>query len=112
MSDTEEPPKFPQFARNFKIACKLVDLHDLQQIELGKLIGVSGPMVNKYRKGRALPSMETAVKICSITGVSLNWLLMNKGDMSAGAPFSLDDVWKAHSKEDRLALFSRIDSTK
>ena len=66
------------FAARFIEATSFIDIDSHAQDELGKVLGVSGPMINNYRRGRKLPSMETACRICEITGASLNWLMMGK----------------------------------
>lgn len=104
--------KHQDFADRFRVACRLKDLDDKPQDELGKILGISGPMVNKYRRGHSLPSMDTAVVICNLTGVSIDWLLRGKGQMVSGESYSLKELWYSFSKEERLEFFSDLDSDK
>ncbi len=70
--------KHEGFADRFKKACQIIGKENWGQDELGKLFGVSGPMISNYRNGHKLPKMETACKICEITGVPLDWLMYGK----------------------------------
>jgi transcriptional regulator with XRE-family HTH domain len=70
--------KHSAFASRFKLACEKIGKENLAQDELGKIFGVSGPMISNYRNGHKLPKMETACKICEVTGVSLDWLMYGR----------------------------------
>ena len=47
--------------------------------ELSKLLGISTSAMSGYRKRQSLP-MEQCIKIAEKTGVSLDWLILGKGD--------------------------------
>ena len=47
--------------------------------ELGKIFGISGPMITYYRKGQKLPAMDTAQVIAKRCGVCVEWLLTGRG---------------------------------
>jgi transcriptional regulator with XRE-family HTH domain len=66
------------FARRFRNACREAGLPGTQK-ELGKAIGVSGPMVFYYQHGEKKPSIDKAVAICDKLGVCVEWLLTGKG---------------------------------
>lgn len=51
--------------------------------DVARRLGTPHATVRNYYLGR-LPSAEVLIKIASETGVSLNWLLLGKGDMYAG----------------------------
>tara|TARA_R110002072_G_scaffold302984_2_gene490702 strand:- start:1469 stop:1819 length:351 start_codon:yes stop_codon:yes gene_type:complete len=99
--------EYSEFAARFRIACKAIDIDHLPQDKVGKRLGVSGPMISNYRNGRKLPAMDTACRICSETGVSLEWLLLGRGAMTQGLSIDpLKDAWDAASVEQRLELMS------
>lgn len=75
-----------RFGLRFKEACELSGLSKFTQIKLGKLIGVSGPVVNHYRNGKQIPSISTAIRICELTGVSLDWLILGRGEAGESIP--------------------------
>ena len=47
----------------------------LSQAELGKLSGISGDIVGKYERDEMKPSIETASRLSSALGVSLDYLV-------------------------------------
>ena len=85
-------PKYEGFGARFNQACHAIGKENCSQNELGRIFGVSGPMISNYRNGHKLPAMETACKICEITGVQLDWLMYGKPNK--------EDIRKAFS--DRL----------
>ena len=50
---------------------------------VAKRLGIPHATVRNYYHGR-LPAPEVLIKIAATTGVSLNWLLLGRGDMFAG----------------------------
>ncbi|WP_455020608.1 LexA family transcriptional regulator [Neisseria elongata] len=64
--------------------------------ELSKQLGISTSAMSGYRKRQSLP-MEQCIKIAERTGVSLDWLILGKGEMKGGsgaAEFDdADAVW-------------------
>jgi len=50
---------------------------------VAKRLGIPHATVRNYYNGR-LPAPEVLIKIASTTGVSLNWLLLGRGEMFAG----------------------------
>lgn len=50
---------------------------------VAKRLGIPHATVRNYYNGR-LPAPEVLIKIASSTGVSLNWLLLGRGEMFAG----------------------------
>jgi transcriptional regulator with XRE-family HTH domain len=57
---------------------------------VAKRLGIPHATVRNYYHGR-LPAPEVLIKIAATTGVSLNWLLLGRGEMFAGetGPVSL-----------------------
>lgn len=102
------PAGYQDFALRFRAACRAIKIDDLSQNEVGKRLGVSGPMVSNYRNGRKLPAMDTACSICKKTGVSLEWLMLGRGEMiQTYGGGSLEHAWESASAEDRLELIAR-----
>lgn len=94
LHDGGMPISHLDFARRFKEACKAAGLPATQK-ELGKVFGVSGVMVNYYRNGEKLPSMERAIEMAEILGVCVEWLLTGRGprtppDAKEGAADQMD----------------------
>ena len=54
---------------------KLRNEHNLSQVELGKMLGISGQCVGKIERGKINISTKLFVKICNITGVSADYIL-------------------------------------
>lgn len=102
--------KFPEFATRFRMACRQKELDDLSQLELAKIFEVSGPMISKYRCGHSLPSMETAILICDITNVNLEWLMRGAGPIRSAKPMTLKELWYSYPPEERLAFLAGLDS--
>ena len=105
---TEEKTAEQKFGERFREACERSGHNKLTQINLGKLIDVSGPVVNHYRNGKLLPAMKTAIKICNLTGTSLNWLMLGKGKPDDS--FSLEEVWMSYPEEERIAFLANLAS--
>lgn len=94
------------FADRFKEAIIRGGLEKCTQAELALRFGLSPPMINFFTKGKRLPSMETAIRICDITNVSLDWLMTGKG--TPGGNFDLDELWANCSEEDRVAFLANL----
>ena len=68
--------------------------------ELSKQLGISTSAMSGYRKRQSLP-MEQCIKIAEKTGVSLDWLILGKGNQQAQTQSSIavqdyddnDAVW-------------------
>jgi transcriptional regulator with XRE-family HTH domain len=56
---------------------------------IARRLGIPHATVRNYFKGR-LPAPEVLIKIANETNVSLNWLLIGKGEMYAGEPKNID----------------------
>ena len=52
--------------------------------DLARYLGVSTPVVSGYRQRQTVP-LEQCVKIAERTGVSLDWLILGKGEMRGGS---------------------------
>ena len=72
--------KYPEFADRFVTAIEEAKpALPARNEDLGKLFGVSGPMISYWRQGDKLPSMDTAIKIANRCGVCVEWLLTGNG---------------------------------
>lgn len=73
----------------------LMGENDLSQIEFAFLIGVGGPVVSYWLKGRHYPSLQVVAEICRVFNVSADWLLFGDGEYTG-------------SKVDKPTLTARI----
>ena len=95
-----------EFSERFNEACKKTGHDKMTQIELGEILGVSGPVINRYRNGKRLPAITTAIKMSELLGVSLDWLMTGRG--SLGDSFSLEEVWMSYPEEDRINFLANL----
>lgn len=52
----------------------------MSQIEFSKILKITQDKLSKYENGRIRPPIEIILSISKIFNISLNWLLMGKGD--------------------------------
>ena len=57
---------------------------ELTQTELGSMLSFSDKAVSKWERGESVPDVETLVKISSIFGVDLNYLVTEVDSKSVG----------------------------
>lgn len=57
---------------------------------VARRLGIPHATVRNYYKEGRLPAPEVLIKIANVTGVSLNWLLLGRGEMYAGELPPLD----------------------
>lgn len=67
----ETNQKSPAFATNIK---RLRISHNLTQLELAKIVGVSDKAVSTWESGRKIPRIQVLSKLCDYFGVSLGEL--------------------------------------
>lgn len=79
---------YPDFAERFSCAVGL-RYPGLNQIELGKRLGVSNATIHHWMSGNKLPGMANLVQIAIKLGVSVEWLATGRGTMF---PVDSDDV--------------------
>lgn len=79
-------PSYAGFNIRFQIALEEAGLHgtDAKGKKVGqepaaKALGVTVHTVGKLLKGQRLPSEDLKFKICAVTGVCMEWLMMNRG---------------------------------
>ena len=72
------------FAENLRSE---LDYQDIQIKELSKKTGISKHTLDKYLFGtKAQPGVENAVKIADALGVSVEYLVTGKSEITAGLP--------------------------
>ena len=79
---------------------------------LARRLGVHHETVRAYENGRALPTEETIMKLCAITGTSIEEALLNlniwRTEGSARAVYSrILAAWLAHRGTERAPLRAR-----
>lgn len=94
------------FAGRFKEALVRGGMEKHTQAQVAQLIDVATPTVNHYTKGKRIPAMETALRICEVTGVSLDWLMLGKGNPNDA--ISLEEVWMSYPEEERVKLLAKL----
>ena len=84
----------------------LMEEHDISNVKLGKILGVSDTSIMKWKRGDVIPAIDKALKIAEYFGVSVDELLGKRidtdrnvllplvGVISAG-PFDIlnEDAW-------------------
>lgn len=84
------------FAKNLKI---LRESHNLSMTELAELLFIkTSAGINQFESGRSNPSLETAISIATLFGVSLEWLTG-----MANEPYTVASIAAANvAKSERL----------
>lgn len=78
--------------------------------EFSRLLGVKGANISHIENNRSQMSLELAVKISEVYGVSLDWLLRGTGNKD-GSPAKTDDPQENYvtiSKDELLNLYKRL----
>ena len=57
---------------------------NMSQATFAKALDVSKGSLGFYERNENLPNSDVVIKICSMTGVNLEWLLLGKGPMKPG----------------------------
>ena len=70
------------FSKRFVSALDNAGFSTLSNAKLGKLFGVSAPMITHYRHGEKLPSVDTLIRIANKCKVSVIWLIQGMGEMN------------------------------
>jgi len=85
---------------------KLRKRNGLTQADLARELGVSGSAVGMYEQDRRTPDNETLLTICSIFGVSTDYMLGNKEGVT-DVSVVLDDFNKKLTKYNALMFDGR-----
>lgn len=54
---------------------------DYTQDDFGRLLGVKGQAVSLWLRGERLPGAANLIELASLLNISLDWLLLNQGQM-------------------------------
>lgn len=71
--------RYPEFAERMRCALNEAGITGSYK-EIGKRLGVTPTTVGNLVNGIKLPSMDTAIHIAMVTGVSVDWLMTGKGE--------------------------------
>lgn len=94
------------FAQRLKESLDRAGMGDYTQAELALRLGLSTPFTNHLLNGKRLPSMETALKLCEMLKVSLDWLMLGQGKPDGN--FNLEELWMSYSEEDRVKFLADL----
>ena len=79
-----ESVKYPDFSRRLNQLWKNNKSAPRNQTQLSKWLGFAQPTVNNWLNGNALPSLDTALKLCDKFGSNPIWLITGKGPVNIG----------------------------
>ena len=77
---SRQPGPYADFGKRFVRACIEAGLPEPPK-ERCKVFGVNATTIGNWDHGDKLPSMDNAIQIATITGVSVDWLLTGRGEM-------------------------------
>ncbi|NQX63687.1 helix-turn-helix transcriptional regulator [Paenibacillus qinlingensis] len=87
---------------------RLRKIHDLNQIEFAKLIGVSQGSLSDIESGKCNPSVETVVSIYSTFECSLDWLLNTESQKKSENKISNSEL--SYLEQELISAFRELDS--
>ncbi len=67
-----------EFAERLKLSIKNAGLSGKSNVELGKMFGVSGPMISNYTKGKKMPAVDQGIHIANVLNADFQWLMTGK----------------------------------
>ncbi|WP_338729002.1 XRE family transcriptional regulator (plasmid) [Shewanella baltica] len=80
---------------------------DLTQNELGRKVGVTGVTISKWELDIAKPKSNSAILLCKVFGVDLQWLML--GDVK-GVTFGASQLDNDNNEVIKVPFFSDMDS--
>lgn len=80
------------FGKRFSRALNESGLSGLSYKELAKKFKVTAPSIGNWINGDKLPSMDSAITIAVVTGVSVDWLMTGRGSIVQGAELSTNTL--------------------
>ena len=95
------------FGDRFLRAVSMSDYAGGTFVELAKALDVSPQQITNYASGIRMPSLDTARKICEVTGCGFEWLMTGCHPKSYK---SLEDVWSQSTRDEREAFLARLAS--
>jgi len=82
----------------------------ISQEELAKHLGTKGPAIGRYERDEMKPSIEAAIKMANLLGVSLVWLVGNTdAEFDIATLNRIQDITKL-SQKDKELVFEFLDS--
>ena len=82
----------------------------LSQAQLAKLLNTKAPVIGRYEREEATPSVEVALKLANILGVSLDYLTGNTDlELDQSTLKRIEDISKM-SNDDRSFVLRAIDA--
>jgi len=80
------------------------------QADLAKMLNSKAPVIGRYERGEATPSVEVALKLSKLLGVSLDYLAgKTELEFDEKALKRMEDISKMNS-DDQSFIFRAIDS--
>jgi transcriptional regulator with XRE-family HTH domain len=67
---------------------------DIKQTDVSKAINISVPTISDYETGKKKPNFNFLLKFASSYNVSLDYLVLGKGDPFPRKGLEFDDFWK------------------
>ena len=84
--------------------------NNLSQAELAQKVGTRAPVIGRYERDEAKPSIEAATKIAKALGVSLDYLVGNTElELDEAALKRVEDISKM-STEEQNKIFMVVDA--
>lgn len=62
--------------------------------EIAPLLNLQPQSIYNYINGKNKPTVDACIKLCEVTGISADWLLLNKGTKFYDEKLSLIDIKK------------------
>jgi transcriptional regulator with XRE-family HTH domain len=90
MDKTAPHPKLKAIGERLEL---LREAYELSQTEFARRAGIAQNTYNQYAKGKNLPRLDFAERICDEYGVTLDWIY--RGDQS-GLPVRVLNLLKSH----------------
>ncbi len=82
----------------------------ISQAGLAKVVGTQAPVIGRYEREEAKPSIEVATKIANALEVSLDYLVGNTDlELDKGAIKRIEDISKM-APDDKDTLFKVVDA--
>lgn len=91
---------------------RLRKLHDLNQIEFSRLIGVSQGSLSDIEAGKSNPAIETVISIYNKFGCSLEWLLTGTNARGSEGSININQISSELSslELELISAFRKLDS--
>lgn len=89
----------------------LRQLKDINQAELGKIIGVGKTTISNYETGYSFPDLETLIKLADYFSVSTDYLLGRTDYREMSSDRNVNNINSLSENEiELLQIFKRVDN--